>query len=1003
MPADSAPPILQRFFRWVPLGGRRLRPGTRVRGNLHTLSLTGIVLAMGYAGAVQNNGAAYLLCFVTAVLAAMSWLRARENLRGLEITAGRLAGGRAGEVIRVPLELHAPTRQGAWGVEVLSAEGGGRWSFVEEVEAGGSATLSLPVQVHEAGVKPTVRVLLRSAYPLGLFTAERVVELTASRHIHPQPEGSLPLPEPEPAQPGELAGSHAQATRPGREGDDFAGLREWHPGDSLKHVDWRAVARGRPLLVKQWSGGATPALMLDWQRLELPEARRPGQMARWIEQAEAAGTPYGLRLPGGQIEPGLGAAHARRCLDALAEAGGHAEESPDRRLKLPIGHERSLNLAPWPLLALCLNLLAISCLLLDLVPTVAVAVLGLCVLWRLGILEKGWRKRPAGPGRMPSRLSLAGLAVLAAGTALVELTTGNLVSMEGGIAVLLILLGAKMLESRTPHDFQILATVGWFLCLCSVLSDQTLSRSLWTFCLMAGLGVCMVRFRRGAAGWWAPVRLMSVMLLQALPVAMVLYFVFPRTSMSFLERLGRERMHVTGISSTLEPGRISQVAASDAVAFRVEFPGAEPPAHQARYWRCLVLWQCDDGLSWRRGALLDGVPRLRLRSSSDTRQRITLEAHGQRWLPALDVPIQAYDEGRSALPDVDDTISTTQTVDSLRRFEVYSRLNQEPGSLTPTQRGQALRLPGRLSPRLRALADQIRGTGLSNEQIAQRAVAHLQAQKFEYSLDPGVYEGPGGLDEFLFERRVGFCEHFSAAFATLMRACGVPARIVVGYMGGEWSERGGYMIVRQADAHAWTELWLEGRGWTRVDPTAALVPARMTLDLRTLLAGGEEELERQRGSLLWRSLSSLRLWWDSVEYNWYSSVISFDEEAQIEWLSFLGLERLRGRWLLLLSSVLLAAALLGLLLWLRRPAPVRDPWLRAWSQLCRTLEKRGAPAREASEGPLAYAERVAATLPSLGDEVRTLARQYAESRYGPATLAQDWRAFRSRAQELQRT
>ena len=150
-------------------------------------------------------------------------------------------------------------------------------------------TLSLPVQVHEAGVRPTVRVLLRSAYPLGLFTAERVVELTASRHIHPQPEGSLPLPEPEPAQPGELAGSHAQATRPGREGDDFAGLREWHPGDSLKHVDWRAVARGRPLLVKQWSGGATPALMLDWHRLNLPESQRPGQMARRGDQPDQQG------------------------------------------------------------------------------------------------------------------------------------------------------------------------------------------------------------------------------------------------------------------------------------------------------------------------------------------------------------------------------------------------------------------------------------------------------------------------------------------------------------------------------------------------------------------------------------------------------------------------------------------------------------------------------------------------------------------------------------------
>ncbi|MCA1962908.1 MAG: transglutaminase domain-containing protein, partial [Prosthecobacter sp.] len=196
------------------------------------------------------------------------------------------------------------------------------------------------------------------------------------------------------------------------------------------------------------------------------------------------------------------------------------------------------------------------------------------------------------------------------------------------------------------------------------------------------------------------------------------------------------------------------------------------------------------------------------------------------------------------------------------------------------------------------------------------------------------------------------------------------------------SARGGYMIVRQSDAHAWTELWLEGQGWTRVDPTAALVPERVTLDLRTLLAGGQEELQRQRSSLLWQTLSSTRLWWDSIEYDWYNSVISFDEEAQIAWMNWLGLGRLRGRWLILLSAMTLALALLGLLLWLRRPAPARDRWLRSWQKTCRRLEKQGAPPRLPSEGPLHYAQKVATACPHLAETAQALANTYANGRYG---------------------
>jgi len=399
-----------------------------------------------------------------------------------------------------------------------------------------------------------------------------------------------------------------------------------------------------------------------------------------------------------------------------------------------------------------------------------------------------------------------------------------------------------------------------------------------------------------------------------------------------------------------------------------------------RYWRCVVLWD-GKGLSWRRGPDWPIKRRVRLPRAGDLKQIITMEPHGRQWLPSLDVPVLARDDGRMILPDMSDMLVSVEPVNSLKRIEVISRLTQDSIELTAAQRAMALELPRSLSPQVKQLAQQFKQTGKTDLKIAQSAVGYFQEQGFQYVLDPGTYQGSGALDEFLFDRKAGFCEHYSAAFATLMRAAGIPARVVIGYMGGQWSPRGGYMIVRQSDAHAWTELWLEGTGWTRVDLTAALAPGRMDLDLRTLLAG-EGELERQRNSYFWRGSKALQLWWDGVEYDWFNSVISFNEESQIEWLTWLGLGRWRGHPMLLLCAGVFLFALLTLLFWLRRPARQDDAWARAWRQLCFKLERSGLPARMGHEGPLDYAQRIGKLRPSLAEEMKRLAEIYARARYG---------------------
>ena len=942
----------------------------RVRFNFHTLSLIGIVAAMAYTGAVQNNGAAYLLCFLTGTIAAMSWIRAWENLRGLEVVAGRLSAEKAGLESKLPLEIRATGSQAVWGVEVLSA-GSQKWSFIEQIESGQKLAVSVVLPATEIGAEPSIRVRLQSSYPLGLFSAERDVMIAQTRKLHPPAEGVLPLPVADSALAGTRLESGQSAGQPGREGDDFAGVREWQAGDSLRHVDWRAVARGRPLLVKQWAAETGAAVTLDWSKVDLEPVARASQMARWIETCESSFTPYALRLPESEVAVNLGPVHAQRCLDALSEMAGVNQvklQKVQKSKRLPPGHEHSSFLPRGLLLALCGMLMLVALPVLDITPVAGLFVLFACIACRL-ILNK----------RLPNGVPMA---VLSLGLGMVHLLqpTG-LFSMEGGIAALVILLGAKLLESRTPHDFQVLTMIAWFLCLCGLLSEQTLSRSLWTLLTFFGIAVCMVRFRRGRLDLLPPLRLTGTMLLQAMPVAVVLFFVFPRGAFEALSQFGTQRTRKTGVSEDMEPGQVSKLAQSSEPAFRVEFPLSDPPPNVNRYWRCVVLWD-GEGLSWRRGPDWPIKRRVRLPKAGDLKQSITMEPHGRQWLPSLDVPVLARDDGRMILPDMSDMLVSVEPVNGLKRIEVISRLTQDSIELTPAQRETALKLPRSLSPQVKQLAQQFKQAGKTDLKIAQSAVGYFQEQGFQYVLDPGTYQGSGALDEFLFDRKVGFCEHYSAVFATLMRAAGIPARVVIGYMGGQWSPRGGYMIVRQSDAHAWTELWLEGRGWTRVDLTAALAPGRMDLDLRTLLAG-EGELERQRNSYFWRGSEAIQLWWDGVEYDWFNSVINFNEESQIEWLTWLGLGRWRGHPMLLLCAGVFLLALLTLLFWLRRPARQDDAWARAWRQLCFKLERSGLPPRMGHEGPLDYAQRIGKLRPSLAEEMERLAELYARARYGP--------------------
>ncbi|MEJ2426095.1 MAG: DUF3488 and transglutaminase-like domain-containing protein, partial [Candidatus Thiodiazotropha sp.] len=269
------------------------------------------------------------------------------------------------------------------------------------------------------------------------------------------------------------------------------------------------------------------------------------------------------------------------------------------------------------------------------------------------------------------------------------------------------------------------------------------------------------------------------------------------------------------------PGMISELATSEEVAFRVQFDGM-PPAPELRYWRGLVIWDTD-GFSWFNQT---GSPFWKQTQDTDTpliHYEVFLEVHQQPWLYSLDLPLNSPPQ---AVLTGDRQLLTRRSVNHPINYRLVSSTDQHDHRITPNLRQRALTLPENVTQREIDLAMKWKQSAGSDVELVQNALDHFHNQPFVYTLTPPLYpENP--IDEFLFDGREGFCEHYATAFTQLMRLAGIPSRLILGYQGGEYNELGDYFIIRQSDAHAWSEVWLEGRGWIRVDPTAAVAPERI--------------------------------------------------------------------------------------------------------------------------------------------------------------------------------
>ncbi|WP_153115550.1 transglutaminase TgpA family protein [Rhodocyclus tenuis] len=592
---------------------------------------------------------------------------------------------------------------------------------------------------------------------------------------------------------------------------------------------------------------------------------------------------------------------------------------------------------------------------------------GALLLWRVWL----WRQNAS----LPPRWLLALLTL--AGVAAIGWQYRTLFGRDAGVALLFLFMAAKPMEMRTRRDALVLVMLGYFLLLTHFFYAQSIPVGAWLLATATLLSAVLIRLYGGAQTPRSIGSLAAKISLQALPLSLLLFLLFPRVAGPLWGLPQDAHAGVSGLSERMAPGSISSLIQSGAIAMRVRFAGAIPPQSDL-YWRGPVFDDYD-GQTWRAlpapAGRASAAPTVAI--AADARSvsyASTLEAHNQRWLLALDLPttLPAGAELSGRLAAI-----AREPVRSRGLYNFSSTLDFVANrDEAPEVLQQALQLPEGFNPRARALAAGWRGEAPG--QIINRALSFFGEQSFAYTLQPPLL-GRDAVDDFLFAARRGFCEHYAGAFVFLMRAAGVPARVVAGYQGGEENPVDGYLVVRQSDAHAWAEVWLAGRGWQRVDPTAAVAPARVEQGVASALPAGEELPLAMRFDAEW--MRALRYRWEAVNNSWNQWVLGYTPERQRDTLARLGLGKADWRTLTLALGAAAGIALTALTLaGFRRGRPL-DPAEHEWQRFCRQLRRRGL-IRADWEGPLAFAARVADERPELAALTTAAAGHYAVLRYG---------------------
>jgi transglutaminase-like putative cysteine protease len=571
-------------------------------------------------------------------------------------------------------------------------------------------------------------------------------------------------------------------------------------------------------------------------------------------------------------------------------------------------------------------------------PLWASALTALVMIWRATL---AWRGQT-----LPSRWWRLGLLALAVAATLISYKT--LFGRDAGVTLVVMLLALKTLELRARRDAFVVFFLSFFLLLTNFFYSQSLLTAVSMLLALLGLLTALVNAHMplGRPPLLQSARVAGSMMLLGAPIMLLLFLLFPRLS-PLWGMPGDAMTGRSGLSGQMTVGSIASLALDDSVAMRVRFDG-EPPPQDTLYFRGPVLSHFD-GSRWRHADMLAmlGPERASLQVDGPAiRYEVTLEPSQQPWLLVLDAAVEPprLAQGQARMTSELQWLHP-RGVTELLRYQVtsYPQFSHGPRQADPLL-GPYLALPDGYNPRTQALANALlqqapAGLG-AGAHLVEQALARLRSGGYVYTLEPGVY-GRDSADEFWFERKAGFCEHIASSFVLLMRAAGVPARIVTGYQGGALNPVDNFWTVRQSDAHAWAEVWLSGQGWVRVDPTGAVAPAR-TGSFTRLTATRGILASALLGNVSPQLMATLRATWEAMNNGWNQWVLNYTQSSQLNLLKHLGIQAPDWEDLIYLLCAMVVGASMAGAVWAAWQQQRQDPWLRLLARARQRLSTNGA-------------------------------------------------------------
>lgn len=553
----------------------------------------------------------------------------------------------------------------------------------------------------------------------------------------------------------------------------------------------------------------------------------------------------------------------------------------------------------------------------------------------------------------------------------------TIVGRDAGLALLTVMAAFKFLESRTHRDMLILV----FLCYFLIATHFLFSQSIYIAALMFGnlivITATLVALNQRDSGIALRERfaISSRLVLMSIPLMIILFILVPRVPGPLWGLTNEQRGGITGLSDHMTPGTISNLIRSNEVAFRVDFEG-DVPSQGRLYWRGPVM-AIFNGFRWsqsvRRPLHLFNINVY----EEPINYTVTLEPHGEHWVLALDMPTRLI---KDSVMTKDFQLTSKKKINDLLRYDMQSRLSYSVGlQEDPEYLAMTRSYPDHSNPKTIALGRELAERYDNADDVIAHILSMYNEEEFVYTLRPPILQGDV-VDKFLFESRRGFCEHYASSFALLMRAAGIPARVVTGYQGGEFNRVGGYLIVRQSDAHAWTEVWIAGRGWVRVDPTAAVSPSRIEQGLEGALADETSVFRIQNRNPIF---GNLLYSWDNLQHSWNDWVLNYDERRQRNLLQKLnvGIDTWGDMVIALVILLTSVTLLFWFTTWYRERPPRPEVYEVLFQRQLRKLAKAGWQ-RGPAEDSRAFLRRIADDYPQSPQLARFI-ELYNRIKYGP--------------------